>query len=409
MLSNKFPCLPSTVDFHRPLSNVGRSLDEKQREEFDYFLLQLKQYLEEPSALSYLSQPLNTLLDDIAHSIVIGPPYDEIVPELVRFLRISLTSSNLDCVKKTTKFCDVLVKNCGDTIHKLIGRRYFMKTISLVARRQMAKLNTKNREVGLLLLDTIQVTFKLCIISKQHLKSIAGIMKAWGEAFSPFDLRREYPNYFKTYFKLKTKYQMPFGEPFDPRRVPIFLGPLTSQPKPLQMGENQADVNLSDENIPCPNSYLPTWEDVEVHDLIEFSYEENISSTLSQQNIPDAPITLSKACLSLIQDTSHIGIQVSSEETISTSPGNPISELMSPTRMFPLNDSQYQSQTFKPPPPPPPLNIRDISAKDLSHGSVYDEDLSFKSDVSKDDDGEFIVSFFGSQRIVRRREAPFRI
>jgi hypothetical protein len=162
MLRQNFPSLPSAIDFHRPLSKIGSTLDENQQKEFKYLVLKIKKCIESPSALSYASETLNLLLDEVTYCIIVGG-YDELLPELIRFLRVSITSSQLNCVEKATKLCDMLVKNCGSDIHKLVGRRYFMKTMSLVARRQMSKRNSRNLDVGIFLLDTIQVQLTLLV------------------------------------------------------------------------------------------------------------------------------------------------------------------------------------------------------------------------------------------------------
>jgi hypothetical protein len=162
-LSKKYPSLPSAIDFHRPLVIIGSSLNNVQQTKLTFLLQQFEIYTEEPSTPSYSSPILNLLLDEVTYCIRIGSPYDEILPELIRFLRINITSSQLNNVKKATKLCDMLVKNCGRDIHKLVGRRYFMKTIALVARRHMSKRTPRNQDMGIFLLDTIQVrTAQLC-------------------------------------------------------------------------------------------------------------------------------------------------------------------------------------------------------------------------------------------------------
>lgn len=160
MLSKLNPFLPAPQDFHRPASWVGKDLRVWEKQEFDSLLMKIKSFMTTP-AHSFTCDALITIIDHVFKWISMGPPYsDKVLGELVRFLRVSLMSLSQQRVMNTVIVCDVLVKNCGTSIHSLIGKRYFMKTIALVARRQFHKRSTKSRDLSLFILDTIQVRRK---------------------------------------------------------------------------------------------------------------------------------------------------------------------------------------------------------------------------------------------------------
>eukprot|EP01034_Spumella_vulgaris_P046158 gene46158-57556_t len=53
-------------------------------------------------------------------------------------------------------------------------------------------------------------------------------IQAWGEAF--ISRSALYPHIYETYHKMRYKYHIPFPRvDFDPTRVPIFLGPITTK------------------------------------------------------------------------------------------------------------------------------------------------------------------------------------
>ena len=54
---------------------------------------------------------------------------------MVTYLRHKLLSSDTQTIYYTVLLLDVLVKNSGYRVHVLIGRKHFMKTLSVVARR----------------------------------------------------------------------------------------------------------------------------------------------------------------------------------------------------------------------------------------------------------------------------------
>ena len=157
MLSALNPFLPAPQDFHRPLSWVGKDLRGQEKEELENLILRVKCFLRMPTLITSYDS-LITIMDHVFHWITMGPPYsDKVLGELIRFLRVSLMSLSRRNIMNTVVICDVLVKNCGISIHNLIGKRFFMKTITLVARRQFHKLSIKSRDLGVFILDIIQV------------------------------------------------------------------------------------------------------------------------------------------------------------------------------------------------------------------------------------------------------------
>lgn len=151
--------------------------------------------------------------------------YKRAVPvlnEVVHYLRSCLLSTNTDIVFHTLVLLDCIVKNSGFILHIMIGRRKFMKTMSLVARRSIMEPSLAKQKVGLQALDCLQ---------------------AWGEAFYPRE--QYYPYIYQTYLKLRNKYKIRFPRrDFDPTRVPIFLPALSTEEKAMASAfNNNLEVN----------------------------------------------------------------------------------------------------------------------------------------------------------------------
>jgi hypothetical protein len=102
-----------------------------------------------------------------------------------------------------------LVKNCGTKIHVIVGDELFMTTLSKISRVWLKGFGSKSKMVGNYGLDTLQ---------------------AWGEAFET--RKYLYPHIYGTYTKLRAKTYVKFpGIQYDQRRVPIFLGPISTHEK----------------------------------------------------------------------------------------------------------------------------------------------------------------------------------
>ena len=80
------------------------------------------------------------ILDLIESTKQIGVQNSMTVLEgMVTYLRHKLLSSDTQTIYYTVLLLDVLVKNSGYRVHVLIGRKRFMKTLSVVARRNRLK------------------------------------------------------------------------------------------------------------------------------------------------------------------------------------------------------------------------------------------------------------------------------
>lgn len=125
----------------------------------------------------------------------------EITAEVFKYLRIKLLSKDSFVVEDVVSLLDFLVKNGGYQIHVCVNNKKFIKTLSLVARRQLVTPGMGHQRIGEHILDCIQ---------------------AWGEAF--VGKQEMYPNIWNTYVNLKIKYRTQFPRSdFDQSRVPIFL------------------------------------------------------------------------------------------------------------------------------------------------------------------------------------------
>jgi hypothetical protein len=189
----------STVDIRMPANWVGSSLQGPAKEQF----LSLRRKIDLYNLESVTTENLVGILDAIEEVKSCGNDRAVIVlNEIVNYLRTLLLSRDTETVFHTVILLDCIVKNSGFIMHVLIGRRKFMKTLSLIARRHLNEPSQTHKRVGVFAMDCLQ---------------------AWGEAFYP---RQEYyPHIYGTYLKLRTKYNVKFPRPdFDPTRVPIFLG-----------------------------------------------------------------------------------------------------------------------------------------------------------------------------------------
>jgi hypothetical protein len=199
MLSKKF----STVDIRLPPNWIGSTLQGDAKQKF----LEIRKLIDLYDVEAVSTENLLVILDAIEH--IKGGSYQQaalVLCEVVNYLRSLLLGSDTEVTFRTVILLDCIVKNSGFVMHALIGRRKFMKTLSLVARRHLTSPFPEPRRVAVYTLDCLQ---------------------AWGEAFYP--RQQCYPYIYQTYLKLRTKYQIKFPRPdFDPTRVPIFLGPMTA-------------------------------------------------------------------------------------------------------------------------------------------------------------------------------------
>lgn len=203
----------SSVDFRLPMSWIGSVLQGVSKRQYMVIRDKIDNYNNKPITQENILE----ILDLIESVKEFG--YKKAVPvlnEVVYFLRSALLSRNTDVVFHTLVLLDCIVKNSGYILHVMIGRRKFMKTMSLVARRSIMEPTLANQKVGLQALDCLQ---------------------AWGEAFYPRE--QYYPYIYQTYLKLRHKYKIRFPRcDFDPTRVPIFLPALSTEEKEMATAFN---------------------------------------------------------------------------------------------------------------------------------------------------------------------------
>lgn len=192
----------STIYIHKPIDWLGESLPENER---IIFLRMKSQILEFLSVETLNTQLMLKIIDEVNQNGI--SMY--ILKEIVELIRIRLLSNNSKKVYLTITLADALVKNCGTKIHVLIGDELFMKTLSKISRVWLKGFGSKSKMVGDYGLDTIQ---------------------AWGEGFE--SRKYLYPHIYATYTRLRSKTYIKFpGIQYDPRRVPIFLGPISQNEK----------------------------------------------------------------------------------------------------------------------------------------------------------------------------------
>lgn len=191
------------VDPRLPETWIGRDLDNEEKRIYH----EVKNSIERFFSLRTLNHALMVRINDFI-STNICPRSSEsscsILQELFKYLRIKLLNNDVVILEHTAMLLDFLVKNYHDfKVHLLVNQRKFMKTMSVIARRHLAKGASHYRS-ALVLLDCIQ---------------------GWGEGF--YSRRHVYPHIWETYHKLVYKHGIHFPRPyFDPTRVPIFLGPI---------------------------------------------------------------------------------------------------------------------------------------------------------------------------------------
>lgn len=134
--------LPAAPDFRRPISLLGSALNEPEKESLRV-LVKTSENLFKVYPVAYSSPTLVELLEYVERCTDIGPPFSEnVLANYVRFLRLTLMSSSEARASTATvlidvsylpvdkySFCpdtyryQVLVKNSGSAIHKLVGKR----------------------------------------------------------------------------------------------------------------------------------------------------------------------------------------------------------------------------------------------------------------------------------------------
>jgi hypothetical protein len=251
----------SRVDIHRPKNLVGRYFNGNSKIEFDTVTRKLD-WLMNKRSTDIDPNDLIDLVKCIHHiSSIESEISGRLLSEIGRYLRLCLLSREICQIRNAIIICDTLVKNCGNPIHKVISKRYFMMTFAIIIRRLVTSINASTREIGKLALYVIQ---------------------GWGEAFEIGPPRHDHPNIFNTYFLLRIRYQMPFGPQHDPSRIPIFIG----DPHSTLCIKEKKEENL---NLISNKSFPKLLKPKQLIDngLIELTteiFEKNIESTHLELN-----------------------------------------------------------------------------------------------------------------------------
>ena len=219
--------LPSLVDFRVPESWIGSDLLGNSKKTFNSCKALVECY--------YNSKLNHQILIQIADQVNIICHMQEsmlILEELFKLLRIRLLAVDPQTIEQTVILVDFLIKNCDFHVHVCIGKRKFMKTMSVVGRRQVKLNGYAHRCVAEAIFDAVQ---------------------AWGEAF--LSRRQIYPHIWQTYMSLKVKHKVHFRRPdFDPTRVPIFLPILSAKERSFAQ-----NYYIIDDNYGCIWSNLHQW------------------------------------------------------------------------------------------------------------------------------------------------------
>ena len=328
---------PSSVDFAIPTSLIGISLKGDAKHHFEIMISIIDKYLHSPLNQSKWCE----ILDEIEVTKSIGVKNSmKALESTVLYLRHKLLYGDTQTVYYTVLLLDVLVKNSGYRIHVLIGRKVFMKTMSVISRRYLAKPGLDFKRIAELIIGT-EFSLQISFISIQSCTPNKDCIQAWGEAFLP--RRHMYPYIYETYMKTRYKYGIRFPRPdFDPTRVPIFLGPISQPEKQIVNQYGQEGSSASYETIAEKDT--KGW-------ATEAVYEETKEATEAKE----------MDLMDMQYDLIDFDSVVNEGNTASRSWAIPtVSE-----RQFEFNRGLYPPP-IPPPPPPPPVPIGPTSSDSLT-------------------------------------------
>ena len=141
-------------------------------------------------------------------------------------------------------------------------------------------------------------------------------------------LRREHPHFYDQYLELRLKYGMPFGPPFDPRRVPIFLGPVYTH---LEEHNYRFDYNCIDQ-CEFNSQFTVNFEAASPDENLSYFEPTALSRTKDGLNEINQSLQASEN-LEPNSLLSRSDVEVDTPAEYGTA-SQRISELMSPTKMF---------------------------------------------------------------------------
>jgi hypothetical protein len=155
--------IPAKEDFTFPTSWIGRLLQPNQKRLFDLLVKEVDRYFDSNAKEKNMLE----ILDVIEETKGIG--INESIPvldELITFLRHKILYNESLIVYYTMILLDVMVKNSGYRVHILVGRKTFMKTLSLTARRNLAKRGISNQRVAEIIIgiSCFSSSYDLCTV-----------------------------------------------------------------------------------------------------------------------------------------------------------------------------------------------------------------------------------------------------
>lgn len=228
------PLFSAPILYHSPSHLVGSNLSPKERQ---YFLGIIK----EIRRLFVESEKTRKVLIQACKKFILTDKMgmDASIPTLkavVKYIRHSLIDTQVAMIYlRIIRLIDALIRKCGIRAHVLIGRKRFLQTVSLTARRWELPVN---------------------LVNDPHAQEAADFafdcVMAWHETF--YHHRQRFPYYSETYFKLKNKYHVKFQrQEHDPSRLPIDFeatDPDTIEYEDLQFNESvDTDRSWSDAHV----------------------------------------------------------------------------------------------------------------------------------------------------------------
>lgn len=201
--------------FHTPTNWIGSDLRGQERLMFDDIKKDIIGLVR--SSANSTKQYIFSIVKKFNKTDILG--MDESIPllkQVVKFLRHQLIEiTNPEVYLRIVQLLDALVRKSGIRAHVLIGRKRFLQTLSLTARKM------RDHSRGYSGMQNLQQN-RLKIQYQEASDYTFDCIQAWHEAF--YELRQIFPYYNDTYLKLKNKYHIPFPRAEnDPSRIPIIL------------------------------------------------------------------------------------------------------------------------------------------------------------------------------------------
>jgi hypothetical protein len=176
------------LTYHGPSSHVGSQLPEKERAMFHAIKADINGLLSDK--LKSLRKQIISIVFKFNETDVLG--MEESIPllkQVIKYCRHKVVDTTAPKTYiRLIQLLDTFMRKSGVRAHALIGRKKFLQTVSVTARRFKAFPEDPNFQ------DAADYTFD-CLM-------------AWHEAFLP--LKELFPFYSQIYYKLKYKYKVKF-------------------------------------------------------------------------------------------------------------------------------------------------------------------------------------------------------